>query len=57
MCTYLLLIFFYNVDQFRHLLRLMNDHWSIFNSESERYILKYYANIGRKVTKYYAGNE
>ncbi|GAB1867908.1 Odorant receptor [Camponotus japonicus] len=43
-----------NNDKFRHLLRLMNEHWSIFNSESERYILKYYANIGQKVTKYYA---
>ncbi|KAM0732217.1 Odorant receptor 22b [Formica fusca] len=32
----------------------MNDHWSVFNNKSERYILKYYADIGRKMTKYYA---
>lgn len=42
-----------NNDKFRRLLRLMNDHWSVFNNKSERYILKYYANIGRKMTKYY----
>ncbi|KAL6441753.1 hypothetical protein ACFW04_003687 [Cataglyphis niger] len=43
-----------NNDKFRCLLRLMSDHWRIFNSESEHYILKYYADIGRKLTRYYA---
>ncbi|KMQ91660.1 odorant receptor 22b, partial [Lasius niger] len=46
-----------NNGKFRRLLRLMNDHWNVFNSKSERYILKYYADIGQKVTKYYTGNE
>lgn len=53
--VYLLLIFFFIVEQFRRLLELMNNHWELFNSESERHTLKYYANIGRKVTNYFAG--
>ncbi|XP_072756972.1 uncharacterized protein [Anoplolepis gracilipes] len=43
-----------NNSKFRRLLRLMSNHWSVFNSKSERYILKYYADIGQKITKYYA---
>ncbi|XP_020285619.1 uncharacterized protein LOC109855589 [Pseudomyrmex gracilis] len=43
-----------NNDKFRHLLQLMNDHWRLFNGKSERHVLRHYADIGRKVTKYYA---
>ncbi|XP_011878672.1 PREDICTED: uncharacterized protein LOC105567976 [Vollenhovia emeryi] len=43
-----------NNDKFRQLLQLMNEHWELFNNEYERYILRYYASIGQKVTNYFA---
>ncbi|XP_067209612.1 odorant receptor 22b-like isoform X2 [Linepithema humile] len=43
-----------NNEKFRLLLQFMNDHWVHFNSKSERHILRHYAAIGRRVTKYYA---
>jgi len=52
----LLILLLLVVHQFRRLLQLMNDHWELFNSECERHILRYYANIGRKITSYFAGN-
>ncbi|KAF3054611.1 Odorant receptor 114 [Nylanderia fulva] len=50
--TKLFNIVVYN-DKFRHLLQLMNDHWNAFSNKSDRCVLKYYAEIGQKVTKYY----
>ncbi|XP_039305968.1 uncharacterized protein LOC120357945 isoform X6 [Solenopsis invicta] len=43
-----------NNDKFRWILQLMNKHWKVFNSEFERHILRYYANIGKKTTNYFA---
>ncbi|XP_039305957.1 uncharacterized protein LOC105206589 isoform X3 [Solenopsis invicta] len=43
-----------NNDKFRRILQLMNEHWKVFNSEFERHILRYYANIGKKTTNYFA---
>lgn len=34
----------------------MNEHWQLFHNECELHILRHYANIGQKVTKYYSGN-
>ncbi|KAL0102408.1 hypothetical protein PUN28_017984 [Cardiocondyla obscurior] len=43
-----------NNDKFRRLLQLMNEHWKLFHNKNERHILRYYANIGRKITTYVA---
>ncbi|XP_025074130.1 odorant receptor 49a-like [Pogonomyrmex barbatus] len=42
-----------NNGKLRCLLQLMNDHWKLFNSEFEHHTLRYYANIGRKLTNYF----
>ncbi|KAL6268708.1 hypothetical protein P5V15_001836 [Pogonomyrmex californicus] len=42
-----------NNGKFQCLLQLMNDHWKLFNSEFEHQTLRYYANIGRKLTNYF----
>ena len=44
---------FFCIDQFRRLLQLMCEHWEFFNSE--RHIMRYYASISQKVTKYFGG--
>ncbi|KAG5320654.1 OR22B protein, partial [Pseudoatta argentina] len=38
---------------FRQFLQLMCEHWEFFNSEFERHIMRYYASISQKVTKYF----
>ncbi|KYQ47064.1 hypothetical protein ALC60_13921, partial [Trachymyrmex zeteki] len=43
-----------NNHKFRRLLQLMCEHWELFNSKFERHIMRYYASIGQKVTKYFA---
>ncbi|KYM85888.1 hypothetical protein ALC53_04378 [Atta colombica] len=40
-----------NNHKFRRLLQLMCEHWEFFNSE--RHIMRYYASISQKVTKYF----
>ncbi|KYN43581.1 hypothetical protein ALC56_01842 [Trachymyrmex septentrionalis] len=42
-----------NNHKFRRLLQLMCEHWECFNSEFERHIMRYYASISQKVTKYF----
>ncbi|KYN26701.1 Odorant receptor 49b [Trachymyrmex cornetzi] len=51
-CTKLINIIVNN-HKFRRLLQLMCEHWEFFNSEFERHIMKYYASISQKVTKYF----
>ncbi|KAF3054390.1 Odorant receptor 266 [Nylanderia fulva] len=43
-----------NNKKLQHLLQLMDEHWQLFHSESELHILRQYANIGHKITKYYS---
>ncbi|XP_050445518.1 uncharacterized protein LOC126848573 [Cataglyphis hispanica] len=43
-----------NNKKLQYLLQLMDEHWRLFHSECELHILRHYANIGEKVTKYYA---
>ncbi|KAL6441750.1 hypothetical protein ACFW04_003686 [Cataglyphis niger] len=43
-----------NNKKLQYLLQLMDEHWRLFHSECELHILRHYANIGQKVTKYYA---
>ncbi|KAM0725343.1 hypothetical protein ACS0PU_008829 [Formica fusca] len=45
-----------NNKKLQYLLQLMDEHWQLFHSECELHILRHYANIGQKVTKYYSGN-
>ncbi|KAG5332520.1 OR22B protein, partial [Acromyrmex heyeri] len=42
-----------NNHKFRRFLQLMCEHWEFFNSEFERHIMRYYASISQKVTKYF----
>ncbi|CAL1677736.1 unnamed protein product [Lasius platythorax] len=43
-----------NNKKLQQLLQLMDEHWRLFHSECELHILRHYANIGQKVTKYYS---
>ncbi|KAM0732215.1 Odorant receptor Or2 [Formica fusca] len=43
-----------NNKKLQYLLQLMDEHWQLFHSECELHILRNYANIGQKVTKYYS---
>ncbi|CAL1673840.1 unnamed protein product [Lasius platythorax] len=43
-----------NNKKLQYLLQLMDEHWRLFQSECELHILRHYANIGQKVTKYYS---
>ncbi|XP_050445522.1 odorant receptor 4-like [Cataglyphis hispanica] len=43
-----------NNRKLQYLLQLMDEHWRLFHSECELHILRHYAKIGEKVTKYYS---
>ncbi|CAL1673842.1 unnamed protein product [Lasius platythorax] len=43
-----------NNRKLQYLLQLMDEHWQLFQSKYELHILRHYANIGQKVTKYYS---
>ncbi|XP_072756974.1 uncharacterized protein [Anoplolepis gracilipes] len=43
-----------NNKRMQYLLQMMDQHWRLFHSEYELRILRRYANIGYKITKYYS---
>ncbi|KAL0102409.1 hypothetical protein PUN28_017984 [Cardiocondyla obscurior] len=53
-CLLSMILYSVYVIEFRRLLQLMNEHWKLFHNKNERHILRYYANIGRKITTYVA---